>query len=370
MRIWFYATRNDLLELLGVLEAKHELFYVLEGNFLIDEPIISLNSLIIPDLGTVPFGNCISNPYYLVCSTGSEVTPKIVSGGLRYVIDNSSNLNGLRFQPSGKYGDEFLVQGETFNYSDHGESLLLGKSFAKEIKKRFNKIGYAHVGREAESLLDKGWRLVQSINSPSYLTRPKVVEYENRNARLSYLKSCQFLVKHEIGGCEDLFQLGWDGEREPPTPDQMPLPHDSVPAGVCFFRAALLGDDGTKLNMENLSLHKTLVCRSELSHVSLVGTDLTDSFMCWNDFISVNFTSSVLIRSDMRASAFVGCDFSNANLTKVDFRHSSFKRCKFSKAEMHGCKISANLRTKLKLTEDQTNQVDWCTDTGEEPPGG
>src|SRR5262249_361591 len=152
-------------------------------------------------------------------------------------------------------------------------------------KRRATKIRYAYVCREAEQLLDRGWRLVQDARTPiAYdLSRPRVIEFENKEGRLSYLKSCQFLEKHGIGGCEFLRMNGWNGDAEPPMPQAMPLPGDEHPCGVEFFKTLLTGEKGDEINLENLTLPRTFVNRTGLSYVSFAGSDLSESFMCWND---------------------------------------------------------------------------------------
>ncbi len=63
-------------------------------------------------------------------------------------------------------------------------------------------------------------------------------------------------------------------------------------------------------------------------------------------------------------------NFSRANLEDVDFRLATFDACEFADAKMTGCKILADLKLVLKLTPEQCKQVEWCTEDGEEPPGG
>jgi hypothetical protein len=193
------------------------------------------------------------------------------------------------------------------------------------------------------------------------------------SSRLSYKKSCKYLVENGWDiACGDLFKHGWAGDGDPPQSAAMPLPGDEAPCAVSFFRTIVGGEEGIDSNegLQGLTLPRSFICRCEFSEISLANTDFSESFICWNEFNEVDFSDANLQKSDLRASNFQTVNFSRANLEDVDFRLATFDACEFADAKMTGCKILADLKLVLKLTPEQCKQVEWCTEDGEEPPGG
>ena len=110
----------------------------------------------------------------------------------------------------------------------------------------------------------------------------------DRATRLSYEESCRFLQRL---GYPD---AGADGII-PPLRDHRPQFDDEEPLGVWFFRTRVCDGD-----LENLTLPRTFVGKSEIGPVSLRNTDLSESTLCWNDFTDVNFTDADLCGCDLR----------------------------------------------------------------------
>ena len=176
-----------------------------------------------------------------------------------------------------------------------------------------------------------------------------------KKPRLSYEESCIRLQ-------ESYLEVG----QIPPIPDHLPQYDDSEPLGVCFFRTFVgEGDD-----LCNLTLPRTFFGRSEINDVSFENTDFTESNLCWNDFTKVNFTGAALANSDLRCSMFVAVNFSGADMSGSDLRRSSFQNCSFADANMTGAIATHDQASELNLSDEQSKQLAWTSDEGEEPGGG
>jgi uncharacterized protein YjbI with pentapeptide repeats len=179
-----------------------------------------------------------------------------------------------------------------------------------------------------------------------------------RTPRISYEASCRVLQR--------LISPDTRGEPAiPPLPDHRPKYDDKAPVGVRLFRTCLGGG-----NLENLSLPRTFVGRSQIGPVSFKNTDLSESTLCWNDFSAVNFTDADLSGADLRASLFSEVVFVRTILRNADLRRSSFQACDFTDADMRGTILTRKQGEQINLSEQQRNAIDWQVGDGEEPPGG
>ncbi len=176
-----------------------------------------------------------------------------------------------------------------------------------------------------------------------------------RGSRLSYQESYELLqqLRYRKAGAIQ------------PIPDRRPQYDDEELLGVRFFRT--FRADG---KLENLTLPRTYIGKSEFQSVSFANTDLHESTLCWNDFNEVNFTDADLSDCDIRASLFQGTSFTRANLQNADLRHSRFAECDFTDADMRGAKLSREQAEEIRLSEQQRNVIDWQENEGDEPPGG
>lgn len=174
-------------------------------------------------------------------------------------------------------------------------------------------------------------------------------------SKLSYEDSCRRLQESYLEAGEI-----------PPLPPRMPQADDEEPLGVSFFRTSL--GDGDDLS--NLTLPRTLFCRSEIQDVLFRNTDFTESNLCWNDFIEVDFSDAILVRSDLRGSNFTRVNFASSDLSQADMRRSSFDECDFANASMAGTILTREQGESLSLSDSQRSEIAWTTDEGPEPDGG
>lgn len=62
--------------------------------------------------------------------------------------------------------------------------------------------------------------------------------------------------------------------------------------------------------------------------------------------------------------------FSEASLVQCDLRRSNFTDCDFSGANLRDAKLTRSQGKQLRLSTQQTQQIDWQDSDGEEPGGG
>jgi uncharacterized protein YjbI with pentapeptide repeats len=122
--------------------------------------------------------------------------------------------------------------------------------------------------------------------------------------------------------------------------------------------------------LENLTIPRTFFGRSEISSLSFMNTDLSESTLCWNDFIEVDFTDADLSGADLRASIFRQVAFVRANLRNADLRHSTLKECDFTDADMAVAKLTRKRGEGIHLSDEQRKVIDWQEGDGDEPLGG
>jgi BTB/POZ domain-containing protein KCTD9 len=176
---------------------------------------------------------------------------------------------------------------------------------------------------------------------------------EMPNARLSYEDSCRRLQKLGILAVGDI----------PRLPAAMPS-FDDENLGVSFFRTLVGGD-----SLDNLTLPRTYIGRSEIRGTSLKNSDLSESRLCWNDFIEVDFTEAKLASSDLRASVYERVKFIRADLQNADLRRATFRDCDFTGASLRGAKLSKHAKVLDSLTAEQREEMDFQPE-GDDPPGG
>ncbi|MGO8836720.1 MAG: hypothetical protein ACLQQ0_04805 [Limisphaerales bacterium] len=164
----FFATAADLEALLRVIETKEELQFVRTGLF--DVPIQNrLLTLFDADLGIAVKGDNNQEASYLVAYRIDSIQTRTVpqhGGGVKYAIDQQANPKTIVFRPGGVFSDACIIAGHMGTTSEESASLALFKLFSNEIKRQFVKVKSFYAGNKAVELLDKGWRLTGSVNSP------------------------------------------------------------------------------------------------------------------------------------------------------------------------------------------------------------
>ncbi len=187
MRLDFFATGSDLLPAVEAFEANNAVQYLLQGMF--DEALTEQchSAASIPNLGIAAFGHRDAEKTYLVIDRTALATFREVPqrrGQSRYSLDLMTNPTGFSFRPSGMFTGQFVIDGYIGTATGNPVSSELCKALAREIRKRFTKIRDYYVGPEALRLMEGGWRLTFSTQTPKEfdlklgeeVTESKVVE--------------------------------------------------------------------------------------------------------------------------------------------------------------------------------------------------
>lgn len=367
------GTRKDLQEVLCDVESTIPIRYYLEALYETSR-IPSLSTLIGPELGSVTD----ERKNYFVLGKESKIGITYLTAHQKYEIDYGKNMASIQFRPSGVFSEGLMLCGELSEPTRDPESIELFNVFRNAIKKRFSLVNSVYLGKEAEKLFDNGWKVARSARAPSFThlkrrpLREPYVSALNDNERLGFRESCQLLLSEgEALGNLALFG-DWDGKSEIAFPKTTPHPEDEEPVGVRFFHMNFgsVDPDEEEMLLEQLSLPRTFINRCEINGVSFQNTDLSESFICWNDLLNVNLANVDLHNSDMRSNYFRNVTFKESNLTNADLRRATFENCDFANAIMTDCKLDLVYVSFLDLSPEQRKQIDWCSDPGEEPPGG
>ena len=158
-RIYFFATKNDMIDVLSKLEEQflHDLKYVQCGK----ADLISYESVKdIPGLGTLKEKH--SEISYLIMRSDNEVT--LNEQGQVYPGENSRSLE---FDPAGISEDGTgLIHGMFATMDDNEVSDGLFKAVRKILNAECRKIRGWYIGKEAESLYGKLRFICIGINEP------------------------------------------------------------------------------------------------------------------------------------------------------------------------------------------------------------
>jgi len=167
--ISFFATRDDLLCLLGEVELKWRIHYTEAGMFETPEIIVYCSSPHIPQLGITHWGTTITGLFYLIADAATSFKVRPVPqrrGGIRYAMDQKENPDTVTFFPGGRYDNETVIAGNFSTCTNSQVSADLMQAIARLVRKKWTKIKSYSVGPEAMAILESGGRLTADIRSP------------------------------------------------------------------------------------------------------------------------------------------------------------------------------------------------------------
>lgn len=167
----FYATAQDLGEVLSSLEAQKDLQYTLAGLFDSKELQAFSSYRDIPDLGRAFHRSAVANRQYLVSLRGTVLRIRDVpqySGGVLFAVDLKLNEDSIVFSPGGRYGNDVMLYGMvgTLSPPPSAASKSLYSFIAKGFRKDFKRVREYFVGPEALDLMTGGVRLAMDATSP------------------------------------------------------------------------------------------------------------------------------------------------------------------------------------------------------------
>ncbi|HZE85250.1 MAG TPA: hypothetical protein VE035_13140 [Puia sp.] len=166
---FFFAEWEDISPIIKEAESKMEVHYYLTGSF--EDPEIPhyMSFSETPDPGRVKYGDWNHHDDYLVMPRDTLVAIREVpqrKGGIRYLVDQLANSKGIALKIGGIFQEGILVGGRLATGSENEFSLGFYKLLSTMIKKQFTRIGTFYVGKNAETRLREGWRLVTDDKSP------------------------------------------------------------------------------------------------------------------------------------------------------------------------------------------------------------
>jgi hypothetical protein len=171
-QILFFGLKDDLLNVIKLIEEKIKLKYTLTGNFEWNrfQGIKSFDTIVdIPKLGIADSKQSTTSDSYLVNERGTPIEIRTIdkSGIKRIMIDQLENPDTILLTPGGTWNENTILSGRISTVSETKISQELMKRFMNVIKKAFIKVNAYWVGPEALLLLNEGKRLAcASIDSP------------------------------------------------------------------------------------------------------------------------------------------------------------------------------------------------------------
>jgi hypothetical protein len=167
-RVSFFATEQDLQQLLTAFEAKAHCQYYEQGSFE-NNVVVSYKSLLdVPRLGTVQQGDWNHATRLLVLPQGIPLVVRPCPqrrGGMRYIIDSVENPISFTLTLGGVLQPGVLVASGAVTGATDKAALSLFSCLARLVKKQ-PRTGVFYLGQQASSYFEQGWRLVTNAQSP------------------------------------------------------------------------------------------------------------------------------------------------------------------------------------------------------------
>jgi hypothetical protein len=169
-QLLFYACREDLLGVLSEVEHAYPVKYVRTGFYATADPDVVTTATAIEGVGTVPSGEQLFVPRYLVLPqetrVGSRYCPE-KRDPLKYDVIAGRNPQSFLLVPGGLFQDSFLVGGLCETVSDHPVSSDLYELLREPIRRQFRRVARrTYVGQGAAAFARGGGKLGMSVACP------------------------------------------------------------------------------------------------------------------------------------------------------------------------------------------------------------
>jgi hypothetical protein len=166
----FFATRDDLIDVLRPIEAAESFRYVQEGAILAghERPVWNFAEGI-PDLGIAKDGDQAGEMSWLLVPENEALRPELVveySGRRREIVDQSTTPASVELTAGGIFKVNVIIPGRIATISDDTWSQRMHGRLARAFRKRFRRIQSYWVGKQAEAMFRSGARLTFRAASP------------------------------------------------------------------------------------------------------------------------------------------------------------------------------------------------------------
>lgn len=165
-RIMFFATRDDLLAVLGPIERVCGIRYYPFGRYPESSIPQYTSADQIPNLSLSLTGMDSTDPHYLILPSSvplalrtNKLMPEVM------FVDNDCNLSAVGIIPGGCFGDDCIIQGTFFVESRNADAMQLLKRYRRSLCTEFRKIIDCYVGPVAYDRWQRGTRLTDSARS-------------------------------------------------------------------------------------------------------------------------------------------------------------------------------------------------------------
>ena len=165
----FYALDKDLAAMLGEVENRVPIDYILAGRFETSCESRFGSFSEICGLGRADRDSAVNCRKFLVVSKGRKVRIRRVTektGNNSYHFDQLLNPTAVTFWPGGLWDARTLLYGSVGTTHDTAVAKLLLKAFRTSIRKHCRSINSNYVGVEALEFLKNGNRLTMAVQCP------------------------------------------------------------------------------------------------------------------------------------------------------------------------------------------------------------
>lgn len=166
-RISYFATQQDLRELLQELEAVRDVHYAKAGVLDRKQLDYYTSAAEIPDLGCASTQDPNLDDVLLVADRATPFVIREIKqrrGGVRYAVDQKLNPETISLTPGGSLDPQTVVAGSFATCSKSAASGALMTLVRRLVVKRWVKIKGTFVSPEAENILDTGGRLTFGLS--------------------------------------------------------------------------------------------------------------------------------------------------------------------------------------------------------------
>ena len=167
--IGFFATRNDLLDLLLQIEQKRPIHFAESGMTDNQKIAVYSSAADIPGLSSINVHESVQGRILLITDVAIPFANEAVQqrrGGVRYYVSQKANPDTISLAPGGQFDVQTILAGNFGTCTDSTISEDLINMVAGKISSNWSRVQSYFVGQEAATVLDSGGRLTAILKSP------------------------------------------------------------------------------------------------------------------------------------------------------------------------------------------------------------